>query len=119
MTANISTQEAYITGLNRYPDPNQIGLKQLICNLRNSECQPNGILTPDNVFCGVGSDEAIDSAIRAFCKPGLDKIMVSSPTYGFYKVMAAVNDVEVVDVPLELPSWQIHVEIVLSLLFRS
>ena len=45
--------------------------------------------------------------------------MVSSPTYGFYKVMAAVNDVEVVDVPLELPSWQIHVEIVLSLLFRS
>lgn len=59
-------------------------------------------LTPDNLFVGVGSDEAIDALLRAFCRPGTDKILTCPPTYGMYSVSAQVNNVEVVKVPLDV-----------------
>lgn len=49
---------------------------------------------------GVGSDEAIDALLRAFCRPGTDKMLTCPPTYGMYAVSAQVNDVAVVHVPL-------------------
>src|SRR5271168_417496 len=39
---NTPSEKTYITGLNRYPDPHQRALKQLICNLRNSQADPMG-----------------------------------------------------------------------------
>ena len=66
-------------------------------------------MTPDNLFCGVGSDEAIDAVMRVFCTPARDKIMICSPTYGMYKVSAAINEVEVVDVPLDSSNWQLDI----------
>ena len=71
-------------------------------------------MTPDNLFCGVGSDEAIDAVMRVFCRPGKDKIMICTPTYGMYKVSAAINEVDIVDVPLKVMSWQMDIENVLS-----
>lgn len=62
-------------GLNRYPDPHQHELKQLLCNLRNTHAHTQKKLTPENLFVGVGSDEAIDALLRAFCRPGQDKIL--------------------------------------------
>jgi histidinol-phosphate aminotransferase len=112
-TTNTS-EETYITGLNRYPDPHQIALKKLICDLRNSQAQPLGQLTPDNLFCGVGSDEAIDAVMRVFCKPARDKIMICTPTYGMYKVSAAINEVDIIDVPLEPFTWEIDIDKVSS-----
>lgn len=53
------------------------------------------------MFCGVGSDEAIDALLRCFCVPGKDKILTCPPTYGMYSVSAQVNDVEIVKVPLD------------------
>ena len=86
--------------LHRYPSPYQIPLKQLFCNLRNTPTSTSPPLTPDNLFLGVGSDEAIDVLLRAFCIPSVDKILVCPPTYGMYTVSACVNDVAVVKVPL-------------------
>jgi len=40
----------------------------------------------EQIFLGVGSDEAINILIRVFCEPGVDKILVTPPTYGMYKV---------------------------------
>lgn len=54
----------------------------------------------ENVFVGVGSDEAIDLLMRIFCTPGQDSILITPPTYGMYKVSANVNDVNIVSVPL-------------------
>jgi histidinol-phosphate aminotransferase len=105
----MSEEEDYITGLNRYPDPHQRPLKQLICDLRNKQAKQPGTLNPDNLFCGVGSDEAIDAVMRVFCKPGRDKIVICSPTYGMYKVSAAINEVQVIDVPLETGTWQMNI----------
>lgn len=80
--------------LERYPDPYQIPLKQMFAEYRG-----NGI-KPENIFVGVGSDEAIDLLMRIFCRPGQDNILTTPPTYGMYKVCAKVNDVQVVNVPL-------------------
>ena|SRR5579859_1365116 len=104
------SEETYITGLNRYPDPHQKALKQLVCNLRNEQAEPRGQLTPANLFCGVGSDEAIDAVMRIFCTPAKDKIMICTPTYGMYSVCAAINDIGIVDVPLDTTTWQIDID---------
>ncbi|KAL4815634.1 pyridoxal phosphate-dependent transferase [Aspergillus spinulosporus] len=91
-----------LLGLNRYPDPHQHPLKQLFCNLRNTHTHTDKTITPENLFVGVGSDEAIDALLRAFCVPGKDKILTCPPTYGMYSVSADVNDVEIVKVPLDI-----------------
>ncbi|RPB25811.1 histidinol-phosphate transaminase [Terfezia boudieri ATCC MYA-4762] len=91
-----------LSKLNRYPDPHQIDLKKLFCNLRNrfdSEFPP---LTPANLFVGVGSDECIDALLRCFCVPAKSKILTCPPTYGMYTVSAHINDLTVVPVPLDL-----------------
>ncbi|KAF4554414.1 Histidinol-phosphate aminotransferase-like protein [Elsinoe fawcettii] len=89
-------------GLNRYPDPHQEDLKEGLCRLRNTHAHTKKNITAENLFVGVGSDEAIDALIRAFCRPGKDKILTCPPTYGMYAVSAQVNDVEVVKVPLDV-----------------
>ncbi|KAL1985844.1 hypothetical protein VTN96DRAFT_7336 [Rasamsonia emersonii] len=97
-----SQPEVDFLGLNRYPDPHQIELKELLCRLRNTRVHTQKELRPENVFVGVGSDEAIDALLRCFCAPGRDKILTCPPTYGMYGVSADVNDVEIVKVPLDV-----------------
>ncbi|KAI0409552.1 histidinol-phosphate aminotransferase [Xylaria palmicola] len=102
--------ELDFVGLHRYPDPHQRELKQLLCNLRNTHHHTNKKITPDNLFVGVGSDEAIDALMRCFCVPGRDRILVCPPTYGMYSVSAQVNDVGLVKVPLlSAPSFALDV----------
>jgi histidinol-phosphate aminotransferase len=80
--------------LERYPCPYQSPLKEAYTAYRG------GNLKAENVFVGVGSDEAIDLLMRIFCKPGEDQIMTTPPTYGMYNVSANINDVQIVQVPL-------------------
>ncbi|KAG4438725.1 hypothetical protein IFR05_005805 [Cadophora sp. M221] len=104
-------------GLHRYPDPHQHPLKQLLCNLRNTHAHTPKNITPENLFVGVGSDEAIDALLRCFCVPGKDKILVCPPTYGMYSVSAQVNDVGLVKVPLlSAPDFAIDVPAITSTL---
>ncbi|KAF2262709.1 histidinol-phosphate aminotransferase [Lojkania enalia] len=110
------TIDVNLWGLNRYPDPHQIDLKQRICDLRNTNTHSSKHLTPDNLFVGVGSDEAIDALLRAFCVPGKDKILTCPPTYGMYSVSAQVNDVALVKVPLLAGNFQLDVPNILSAL---
>lgn len=78
--------------LNRYPMPYQEELRAKIAAFRG--------VKSDNVFVGVGSDEAIDLLFRIFCSPGKDRIIINPPTYGMYKVSANINDVAVDEVLL-------------------
>lgn len=89
-------------GLNRYPDPHQIDLKEKFCRLRNTKVHTQKDLKPEHMFCGVGSDEAIDALLRCFCVPGKDKILTCPPTYGMYAVSADINALEIVHVPLDV-----------------
>ncbi len=78
--------------LNRYPDPYQNELKTKLAELKS--------VNTNSIFVGNGSDEVIDLAFRIFCEPGKDKALTFSPTYGMYEVSAAINDVELIKVPL-------------------
>jgi len=78
--------------LNRYPDPLQSELRRKIASAN--------VLSASQVFVGNGSDEAIDLLLRIFCQPGHDEVLVCTPTYGMYSVLAAINDVGCKGVPL-------------------
>lgn len=112
--AEISQIEA-TQELNRYPDPHQLKIKQLLSNLRNdlsgfcngSIVQP---ITPDNICLGVGSDESIDALMRVFCVPGKDKLLTCPPTYGMYSVCAQVNDVQVMKVNLKFNKGNFQID---------
>jgi histidinol-phosphate aminotransferase len=83
-----------VASLNRYPSPTHDDLKRAIAAFR-------GVPDENWVFLGVGSDEVIDMLFRVLCIPGKDRVMTCPPTYGMYKVTANVNDVGVVEVPLD------------------
>ena len=95
--------------LERYPSPRHEDVKAELLAAKGYDQ-----LTPENVFFGVGSDEAIDLALRIFCKPGTDKILQCPPTYGMYKVSAQTNDVAIVNVPLTPEVFQLDVPAVLA-----
>lgn len=98
--------------LERYPCPHQLKLKSKIAQLRG--------VTPENIFLGVGSDEAIDLIIRVVCKPNestkgtKDSILITPPTYGMYGVCAQIHNVEVVKVLLTPETFQIKTEKVIQ-----
>ena len=87
-----ANENPYPNGVNRYPDPLQEQLKQLISPLKG--------VAVDNIFLGNGSDEAIDLPFRIFCRPGIDNVVAIDPTYGMYEVCADVNDIEYRKMPL-------------------
>jgi len=93
--------------LNRYPDPYQLELKSSISRIRG--------VPEENIFLGNGSDEIIDLCFRIFCNPGFDKALTFSPTYGMYEVSAAINNVELIKVPLS-GDFQIETKNVLPFL---
>ncbi len=80
--------EAY----NRYPDPLQAKLKERISEIKG--------VPVHHIFLGNGSDEVIDIVYRAFCRPGVDNVIICPPTYGMYEVSAHINDVTLRKVPL-------------------
>ena len=50
--------------LNRYPDPYQNQIKDLLSSYKNTN--------KENIFIGNGSDQVIDLAFRIFCNPEKD-----------------------------------------------
>lgn len=86
---------------NRYPDPLQTKIKEKIAVLSN--------VKTDEIFIGNGSDEAIDLLFRIFCAPARDEAIICPPTYGMYRVSAAINDVCTREVFLT-PDFQLDVE---------
>lgn len=85
---------------NRYPDPYQKNVKQKIATIKN--------VPKEQIFLGNGSDEAIDLLFRAFCKPEQEQAIITPPTYGMYEVSAALNQVNIVKVPLD-ENYQLNV----------
>lgn len=64
--------------MHRYPSPYNLDLKEKIAKFRG--------VRKEQVFLGVGSDEAIDMVVRVFCTPGEGSLLITPPTYGMYKV---------------------------------
>lgn len=89
-----ANENPFENGYNRYPSTTLKGM------VRNTIAQKKGVDSA-NLFLGNGSDEAIDLLFRIFCRPGVDNIISIAPTYGMYRVCAAINDIEYREVMLE------------------
>jgi histidinol-phosphate aminotransferase len=87
-----ANESPYENGYNRYPDPHQKSLKARLSEVKGVET--------NNIFVGNGSDEAIDLMFRVFCEPAQDNAVAIAPSYGMYKVSAAINNVEMREVQL-------------------
>ena len=81
-----ANENPFDNGVNRYPDPNQNNVKQLLSEIKGIDTR--------NLLLGNGSDEVLDLIFRAFCEPHKDNIITLPPTYGMYSVLANVNAVE-------------------------
>ena len=87
-----ANENPFQNGVNRYPDPKQQNVKELLSGLK-------GIPT-DQILLGNGSDEVLDLIFRAFCEPKEDNVVFLPPTYGMYGVLAALNNIETKEVLL-------------------
>jgi histidinol-phosphate aminotransferase len=87
-----ANENPFDNGVNRYPDPQQRKLKEVIARRRGVDA--------NQLLLGNGSDEVLDLIFRAFCIPNQDKIIVMPPTYGMYKVLANINCISLDEVPL-------------------
>ncbi|MEY2919494.1 MAG: hypothetical protein RL261_799 [Pseudomonadota bacterium] len=80
------------SGLNRYPEPQPHALVERMAHLYGVPAR--------QLLVGRGSDEAIDLLVRAFCRAGQDNVVITPPTFGFYKVAAKIQGAGVLEVPL-------------------
>ncbi|MFC7772739.1 histidinol-phosphate transaminase [Flavobacterium sp. GCM10027622] len=100
-----ANENPYNTGVNRYPDPQQISVKKKLAELKG--------IAERQILLGNGSDEVLDLVFRAFCEPNIDNIITLPPTYGMYDVLANLNAIENREVVLT-NQFQPNVEGILS-----
>jgi histidinol-phosphate aminotransferase len=100
-----ANENPFDTPLNRYPDPQQTRLKESIASQKK--------VSTDQLLLGNGSDEVLDLIFRAFCEPNQDSILTTPPTYGMYDVLANLNAVDNILVPLS-PDFQLEVDSILD-----
>jgi histidinol-phosphate aminotransferase len=81
-----ANENPFKNGVNRYPDPQQMMVKTQLSKMKN--------IPISQILLGNGSDEVLDLIIRAFCEPKKEHIITLPPTYGMYKVLANINNVE-------------------------
>ena len=100
-----ANENPFENGVNRYPDPQQRGVKAILSKIKN--------INPKNILLGNGSDEVLDLIFRVFCEPNKDNIIILPPTYGMYSVLANINAVGIKEVQLS-NSFQPQVESILN-----
>jgi len=95
-----------ISGLNRYPEPQPRALVERMAQLYGVPAR--------QLLVGRGSDEAIDLLVRAFCRAGQDNVVITPPTFGFYKVAARIQGAGVIEVPLVRDGFALAAEQVIA-----
>ena len=81
-----ANENPFENGVNRYPDPQQINVKEVLGKQK--------FVKSNQILLGNGSDEVLDLLFRAFCEPKIDNVITLPPTYGMYGVLANLNAVE-------------------------
>ena len=100
-----ANENPFENGVNRYPDPHQNRLKSILSDIKGIPTQ--------NMLLGNGSDEVLDLIFRMFCEPNKDNVIILPPTYGMYEVLANLNAIETIKVPLS-ESFQPKVDAILN-----
>ncbi|MDF3026233.1 MAG: Histidinol-phosphate aminotransferase [Fluviicola sp.] len=87
-----ANENSLVTGYNRYPDPQQKKLKEVIAGIKG--------LNPDKLFLGNGSDEVLDLIFRLTTCPFLDSVAYLNPSYGMYSVLTQINGLRTKEINL-------------------
>lgn len=96
LNANESPWKASVDGglgLNRYPEPQPAALRARLARLYD--------VPPERLMITRGSDEGIDLLVRAFCRAGLDGVLIAPPCFGMYAVSARVQNAPLIELPLD------------------
>lgn len=88
-----ANENGMLTNYNRYPDPFQKELKEVICEIKGFKSE--------NLFLGNGSDEVLDLIFRLTTTPFLDSVACLNPSYGMYAVLAKINGVNLTEIKLD------------------
>ena len=100
-----ANENPYNTEVNRYPDPLQRRLKRILAKVKG--------VSADQILLGNGSDEVLDLVFRTFCEPGQDEVILLPPTYGMYGVLAQLNNIKAINVPLD-DNFQLDIAAIMS-----
>jgi len=91
-------------GLNRYPEPQPAALRARLAELYS--------LPPDRLMVTRGSDEGIDLLVRAFCRAGIDGVLIAPPCFGMYAVSARVQNAPLIEIPLDDQGGQFSMDLI-------
>lgn len=80
------------TTINRYPEPQPARLRASMAALYGVEAQ--------DLVITRGADDAIDMLVRAFCRPNVDAIAITAPTFTAYEHFARLQGARVIEAPL-------------------
>lgn len=81
-----ANENPFENGVNRYPDPQQLGLKAILAKEKG--------IYQENIVLGNGSDELLDLIVRGFCEPKEDSIITVPPTFSMFNVLARINNIK-------------------------
>jgi histidinol-phosphate aminotransferase len=93
-------RDAESSAISRYPSLYAGALKSALAAYREVD--------PSEVVTGCGSDDVLDSAMRAFTEPG-DVIAHSEPSFAMIPIFARMNGLRAVSVPI-LPSYDVDAD---------
>ena len=102
--AERAVREAGASAFTRYPSLYAPALKEALAGYLG--------VRPEMVVTGCGSDDVLDSAIRAFAEPG-DRVAHPEPSFAMVPIFARMNALEPVAVPLT-PSFELDAEAMLA-----
>lgn len=89
--AERAIREAATSSVTRYPELYSSRLKSALGDYLS--------VSPDQLVTGCGSDDVLDSAVRAFAEPG-DRVAIPDPSFAMLPILAHMNGLEPVLVPL-------------------
>lgn len=78
--------------INRYPEPQPARLRASMAALYGVDAQ--------DLVITRGADDAIDMLVRAFCRPNVDAIAITAPTFTAYEHFARLQGARVIEAPL-------------------
>ncbi|MCL4127390.1 UNVERIFIED_CONTAM: hypothetical protein GTU68_002333 [Idotea baltica] len=102
-----ANENPFNNGYNRYPDSQQKRLRTEVAKLKG--------LPIDQIFLSNGSDIIVDKLIRIFCTADQDSILINTPTFPMYAVMANVNNINIINVP-KTSDHQLDIETLINVI---
>jgi histidinol-phosphate aminotransferase len=94
-----------ITDTHRYPDFEAIELRTALARYLGAPVE--------QVICGAGLDDVLNTLFTTIFDPG-DEMIISEPTFGVYRSLAAHHGAVVVDVPLVPPTFYLDADALLD-----